>query len=577
MAVLPTAAVGACAAFFAWYPICDGDIFWHLAAGREIVKNGAVPLVDPFAFTINNCRWIDLHWLYQVFMYALHSFTGTKGLLLANSILFGGAAAIAFTIVKGRGGAWILVPLWIAALYEVRYLVPHRPIVFTLVFMAIFFVCLERFNQSGRFRFLWALIPVQIAWVNCQGLFLLGPAIFAAYFFGETVSWVINRVTGGFFHYSPRLSAKTVRMVALSGCALFAAGIVNPYGIHAFELAARLFTRTDPSFDNLYSVNIVENTPLFRLIGTGQAQYVYGVAAITWIALMLIAVRPRAVRCSYCFVSLAMLVLAVRAQRNIVLYYFALLPFISWMAAEIMAWSASGRGTRVKPFAIAAAGICTLLSVFEIGSHAVVLYNAQSVGDIAPFSFPAASVEYLRTHTVKGNIFNADRYGGYLLWKLFPDRKVFVDTRYSIRPPEFFAGYLAILDTPALFEQVCEKFSIRTAILPMALTDRYYTLARALLAKPEWRLVHADGAEALFIRDSAGEVPALALGSVKTVDFLTKEVQKRWRGNPALRAEATQNLAAFFSQMGFQEGANRVVSLGNLGGGIVSNCLNYSE
>jgi hypothetical protein len=36
------------------------DVWWHLASGRWIVENGAIPKVDVFSFAIEGSPWIDL-------------------------------------------------------------------------------------------------------------------------------------------------------------------------------------------------------------------------------------------------------------------------------------------------------------------------------------------------------------------------------------------------------------------------------------------------------------------------------------------------------------------------------------
>ena len=43
--------------------------------------------------------------------------------------------------------------------------------------------------------------------------------------------------------------------------------------------------------------------------------------------------------------------------------------------------------------------------------------------------FPVKAVEYLRRHSVAGPMWNDPGWGGYLLWALGPDHKVFIDGR----------------------------------------------------------------------------------------------------------------------------------------------------
>ena len=67
---------------------------------------------------------------------------------------------------------------------------------------------------------------------------------------------------------------------------------------------------------------------------------------------------------------------------------------------------------------------------------------------MSPFRFPEKIADYIEEHSVPGTMFNDLRYGGYLIWRLYPQEKVFIDTRLIIRPPEFFAEYLAISEYP---------------------------------------------------------------------------------------------------------------------------------
>jgi hypothetical protein len=554
--LLPMLAVGIAAAFFAWYPISDGDIFWHLAAGREILTTGSIPHIDPFSYTSQaTWQWTDLHWFYQVCMYVVQKVAGFGGLVAANSLFFGGAVGLLFFASAGRKGAWLSALLWIVALYEVRYLVSHRPIVFSLLFFALFLFCLEQYAGSGKRRYLAALLPIQIAWVNSQPLFVIGLVMYAVYFIGAWMDVRFQKRSYNAYGRDRLIGMRERQFIVVIGIALFIAGLVNPYGFHAYSLATMLFGRIGPTHANIYAVHIPENIPLLWMIGTNQSRFLYATMAVTVIALVLIAIRPRSVRLSYLLIAGCMLFLAFRAQRNIVLYFIAVLPLIGMQLPEV--YEAITPGLRRVLFTVAASALALLVGT-GIRDHALMLRCTRAAGSVAPFSFPAGSVAYFRQHAVAGNLFNADRHGGYLLWNLYPPRRVFVDTRYAIRPPAFFAEYLAILDDPALFSAVCRKFDITAVVLPLALTDRYLALARALFHDPEWRLVLCDGAEALFVRDSIAPTAPLLLSSSHVADSLAQTIQTLWHDAPALQNEALGYLGNFFLQVGLGDNAARV-------------------
>ena len=53
---------GAAVAFLAALgPIADGDIYWHLAAGRRMLQDHALLRVDPFTLSAAGRPWIDVH------------------------------------------------------------------------------------------------------------------------------------------------------------------------------------------------------------------------------------------------------------------------------------------------------------------------------------------------------------------------------------------------------------------------------------------------------------------------------------------------------------------------------------
>lgn len=551
--LLPTLLVGAFAAFFTWYPISDGDIFWHLAAGREIASTHVIPFIDPFAFTSRNFLWTDLHWLFQLFVYGLESVLGMKGILLANSFVVGSAAALLFAATGSRKTGWFSAILWIVALFEVRYLAPHRPIMLSLFFLSLFLCCLYRYSRGGKLRWLAYLAPVQVLWVNSQPLFILGPAIVTAWVAGEMV-------TRQFASGGERERARQ-RIVPLM-CALAAAvvvSLVNPWGAGAYKLAFMLFGRTDPSQTNLFASAIAENRPLLSMLGTPDSHYTWATLAMALFALALIVAAPRAVRLPLLFTACAMLFLAFRAQRNIIIFFFAVLPNINTQLGAAYESLTARFPSFARLTAILGGTVLLLFAGFSASSHAALLKSIRGAGTVAPFSFPDGSVEWLAANPVKGNSFNGDRYGGYLLWNWYPREKVFIDTRYAIRPDAFFAEYCAILDNPELFEGVCRQFNITKAVLPTALVSRYLKLAKFLLDSPGWKLAYSDGTEALFIRrGEAGAGDGLDLDRETTVDSLARAIADHWKSSPALRLEGLTRFAEFLFVMGKRESANRV-------------------
>ena len=87
-------------------PSADGDIWWHLAAGREMVSQGRLLFSDPFSVSAQGRPWIDVHWLFQLAVYAINQWLGLRGLVLAKCALLGLGATLLYFSLEARRGSW---------------------------------------------------------------------------------------------------------------------------------------------------------------------------------------------------------------------------------------------------------------------------------------------------------------------------------------------------------------------------------------------------------------------------------------------------------------------------------------
>src|SRR5664279_4910808 len=80
-------------------PVSDGDIFWHLAAGREMVHRRAWLHTDPFTLSAAGRPWVDVHWLFQLLAYGLDSASGLAGVVVAKALVVAtGAVVLAMAV-----------------------------------------------------------------------------------------------------------------------------------------------------------------------------------------------------------------------------------------------------------------------------------------------------------------------------------------------------------------------------------------------------------------------------------------------------------------------------------------------
>ena len=130
-------------AFFSYFPLTDGDIFWHLAAGREMIAHKHFLRVDPFSFTLQSPPWTDLHWLFQLIVYGLYTLGGYTALLGFKLIVIALSVFLLCKTFPSKKYAIIAGVCSALLFYEIRYLIDVRPILITIPCMALYVYLFE--------------------------------------------------------------------------------------------------------------------------------------------------------------------------------------------------------------------------------------------------------------------------------------------------------------------------------------------------------------------------------------------------------------------------------------------------
>lgn len=92
----------------AMQPLGDPDLPMHLATGEWIVRHGAVPFVEPFAWTRAGAPYYAYSWALEVLYYLLMSWWGPVGLhVLQGVMLLGAAAAMVFLARAAGWKPWV--------------------------------------------------------------------------------------------------------------------------------------------------------------------------------------------------------------------------------------------------------------------------------------------------------------------------------------------------------------------------------------------------------------------------------------------------------------------------------------
>jgi hypothetical protein len=541
-------------------PSADGDIWWHLAAGREMVARGQLLFSDPFSLGAGGQPWADVHWLFQLVAYGVHSLFGLAGLVWLKCAVTGLGACVLLGAVERRPGSWsrgLFVSLLSAALFVARALLLVRPVIVTLLLMALFFWVLEHVRRAGRHRPLVLLPLLQIVWVNCQGLSALGLALIGAYALGAFLTVVLGqarhwpfaraRVNGGD-------GGRHVRALGLAflGCAV--ASCITPFGLRGIALPAKLLGRLMPDGNNVFAHSVAENVAPFSV-----EQWSGEFWHLKWaLALLAVAIwcAGRRLRAEHVLLLGALSTLALLSNRNVLLLYWLGAPIAASYLAPVMRARLrhAGRPGKHWAFGLNLAAFLGLLGL--CGSAAA---REPSLARPTPFRMPEASARVL-AGLPGGSVFSADHQGGYLIWSLYPRFRPYIDTRLVLRTPEEYEAYLAIADQPERFAALQGREHFSYVALPVAYPDRYLRLIGTLATSPDWKLVFTNGSEVLFARRDIPLAEALRPSDPAFTARLLAQLDHEYVDAPKLRGAAQLQLATLDLALGEFAQAERVLS-----------------
>jgi hypothetical protein len=109
--------------------------------------------------------------------------------------------------------------------------------------------------------------------------------------------------------------------------------------------------------------------------------------------------------------------------------------------------------------------------------------------------FPVAAVNLIEQRGIREPIFSEDYWGGYLIYRLYPRNRVFVDDRHDFYGDAFLKRYLKILHVEPGWEAALKEMNPNWILL-----TRESTLTNILKEVPEWKVVYEDETATLFQR-----------------------------------------------------------------------------
>ena len=511
----------------------DCDTGWHIRTGEWILAHGWVPTRDVFSFSKPGAPWFAWEWLSDVLFARLNALGGLQTVVMFSILMLSVTFAALFLLVRRKSNPLvaIAVTMLAATASSIHWLA--RPHLFTLLFLVLFYAALEQV-QEGRTRLmgvpiLAALPVVTILWTNLHGGFFVGALMILAYGGGEILRLV----------FSPNAADRRpawlkARSYFLSGLACLAASLINPYTYHLHVHMAQYLR--DPwnsqHIEEFLSPSFHHPAAIYL-----EAMLLMAVVAVVW--------NLRQGRFTEALLVFVWAHGGLLAARNIPIFTIAAAPPV---AAAIQQWLLRVPDLNVAAWLRATArkfnrmadetgetdsiGRLHLVSVLGVLLVAALIYAPHPPkkfrAEFDPKVYPAGALATLRSDPA-GRVFTHDEWGDYLIYRLYPAHKVFVDGRSDFYGNDFEDKYIDVLNVKYDWEKTLSGFGVDTILMPPSAA-----LSGALKESSRWRLVYDDGI-ALVFRSASGtggvQVSAANSGGGEGRD---REVTKTLTSDPAI-------------------------------------------
>jgi hypothetical protein len=449
----------------------DPDLWWHLRTGQWIVETGHIPHSDPFSFTRAGQPWVSHEWLSEVVFYEIWKRAGASGLIVFSAIVTTAGFMLLFLRCPGK-------PHWAAAATALGALASApawgvRPQMFTFALASLLLWLLERGQERP-----WLLVsipPLFLLWLNLHAGFALGPALMLAYGLGLLVEVVIGDTPW-------REAWPILARLLLLALACLALVPLNPSGAQLYR----------------YPIDTLRSSGMRRFIvewfSPDFHKFRFLPFLVVLLLLLVVLSRTRVRLQARVLVPLVLTtLLALDAVRHIPILVLLAIPVITaglaTYSSEVGIHTLSAR-SRVRPM------FNGLTLVLMAGFALVrwgVLARGQAIAEAQ--QFPEKAVEALRSRASGGEVFAYYDWGGYTIYKLYPQYRVFVDGRADLYGDDLLQQFQTAVQLRTGWREVLDRWGVRAVLLP-----RQAALAQALVLDPNWHLEYHDAQAVLLLR-----------------------------------------------------------------------------
>jgi len=461
----------------------DGDTGYHIRAGEYIIKTLSIPRHDMFSFLSPPLPWTAHEWLSEVIMAMVHRAFGLTGIVVFFSFIISLVYYLLFKIIRTDKDNIILavfIVLLVIVSSQIHWLA--RPHIFSLVLMIAWYYLLDEYQYNNK-NYLYLLPLMMLLWVNLHGGFLAGFILTGIYLFGNLVKFITSQGKERDFY------KKKTGLLGLTTVACLLVSLINPYGYHIL----------------LFPFNLVSNKFIMDHVSEFASPDFHGVMPFKYLLLLMLAAFAGS-KVKINFIELLLILMFT----NMSLYSVRYIPLLGIIAAPILLRQlvlileqTNGRFVgflKKRSDSISETDASARGFLWPVA--AIVLVVISAAGGKIDFKFdektmPVAAVEFMKKENLKGNMFNNDEFGDYIIYSAWPEYRVFFDGRSDMYGVDIMKEYFKVLSIKPGWNEIIEKYKINWIIY-----NANSTLSVFLMEREDWKLIYADKVANIFVKNT---------------------------------------------------------------------------
>lgn len=473
-------------------PIRDGDFFWHYKYGEYMVENSTpVPDHTLYSWTPANGNYIQCSWIGDILLYLMHQAGGLPLLFafryLCMFLAIGMVWWYAWKMGYGKDVfTFFLLMIVLLCSYGAAFL---KPEIFSLIFMSLtsglyFSVKSGLWKKWGTRPFLF--YPVLfLVWTNTHGVFLFGMVLLGLITLGEIINYRFSKKSA--------LPGKGLKHLIIGALLSVAATFVTPYGVgmHTKYLKA-LFTRGEnPGMKTVFAYRSI-----FFEAGWHNYDEYWVMMVISLVAILALLVWKKRQWDWGIFIP-SLFLAFIFARYNRCMYYWPAFWAMSiiYLTHVLCPYFRDMTKTRIL-------FKCSLILLFILLSGKSV-YDARFkplmagwLGFGIGYFNPVQASAFLKKYHPGTKLYNSYNTGGYLIYDLYPEYKVFCDPRY-FPYINWYAEYWNFNNGPTPLDDFTKKYDFDVALVD------YYSSESPIfkfLISRKWEPVFYGTSSMVFVR-----------------------------------------------------------------------------